>query len=186
MKTRTSLDVKKLTYLAMLTALVVVLQIFIAPLIGAATGLSPALVLIPIVLGVSTSGIGAGAWLGGVFSLIVMFDPTTVPFLEFNPILTVLLVFAKGIGAGVVAGLIFKLLSNKNKYLAVAAAALSAPIVNTGIFVLGCILFFRELTGVGVYSLFITVNFAVELAVNLVLVPAIYHLLEVTNLLKSK
>ena len=97
-----------------------------------------------------------------------------------------LLVFAKGVGAGVVAGLVFKLISKKNKYVAVAVAALSAPITNTGIFVLGCILFFRELTGVGIYSLFITVNFAVELAVNLVLVPAIYHLIEVTNVLKSK
>ena len=107
MNKRTSLDIRKLNYLAMLTALVVVLQIFIAPMIGAATGLSPALVLIPIILGVASYGIGAGAWLGGVFSLIVMFDPTTVPFLEFNPILTVLLVFAKGIGAGVVSGLVF-------------------------------------------------------------------------------
>ena len=186
MNNKMTLDVRKLTYLAMLTALVVVLQIFIAPLIGAATGLSPALVLIPIVLGVASGGIGAGAWLGGVFSLIVMFDPTTVPFLEFNPILTVLLVFFKGVGSGVVAGLIFKLLSQKNKLIAIALAALSAPIVNTGIFVVGCILFFRELTGIGVYSLFITVNFAVELAVNVVLVPAIYHILEATNVLKSK
>lgn len=186
MKTRTSFDVRKITYLAMLTALVVVLQVFIAPLIGAATGLSPALVLIPIVLGVASCGIGAGAWLGGVFSLIVMFDPTTVPFLEFNPILTVLLVFLKGVGAGVLAGLIFKLLSRKNEYLGIIVAALSAPIINTGIFVLGCILFFRELTGVGVYSLFITVNFAVEVAVNVILVPTIYHLLNVTNVLKEK
>lgn len=186
MQTKNLLDIRKLTYLAMLTALVVVLQIFIAPLIGAATGLSPTLVLIPIVLGVASCGIGAGAWLGGVFSLIVMFDPTTVPFLEFNPILTVLLVFLKGVGAGVVAGLIFKLLSRKNKIVAIIVAALSAPIVNTGIFVIGCILFFRELTGIGIYSLFITVNFAVELAVNAVLVPAIHHILEVTDVLKSK
>ncbi len=186
MKTRKSLDIRKLTYLAMLTALVIVLQIFIAPLIGAATGLSPTLVLIPIVLGVASCGIGAGAWLGGIFSLIVMFDPTTVPFLEFNPILTVLLVFAKGVGAGVVSGLVFKFLSVKNKYLAIILAALSAPLVNTGIFVIGCLLFFVDLTGVGIYSLFITVNFAVELAVNTVLVPAIYHLLSVTRVLDRK
>ena len=183
---KTSVDIRKLTYLAMLTALVVVLQVLIAPLIGAATGLSPALVLIPIVLGVASCGIGAGAWLGGVFSLIVMFDPTTVPFLQYNAVLTVLLVFLKGVGSGVIAGVIFKLISKKSKMLAIFLAAVSAPIANTGIFVIGCILFFRELTGVGVYSLFITVNFAVELAVNAVLVPAIYHILEATNVLKSK
>ena len=185
MKTST-LDIRKLTYLAMLTALVVVLQVLIAPLIGAATGLSPALVLIPIVLGVAFCGVGAGAWLGGVFSLIVMFDPTTVPFLQYNVALTVLLVFAKGVGSGVIAGLIFKLISKKNKYLAIIAAALSAPVINTGIFVLGCIAFFRELTGLGIYSVFVTVNFAVEVGVNVILAPAIYHLLEVTNVLKSK
>ena len=89
------IDVKKMTYLAIFTALVVVLQTVCAPLIGAATGLSPALVLIPIVLGVSICGLGAGAWLGAVFSFIVMFDPTTVPFLQFNPLATVFLVFLK-------------------------------------------------------------------------------------------
>ena len=180
------LDIRKLTYLAMLTALVVVLQVMIAPLIGAATGLSPALVLIPIVLGVAICGVWAGAWLGGVFSFIVMFDPTTVPFLEYNPFLTVLLVFLKGIGSAVIAGLVFKLIAKKNKYVGIFAAAISAPVLNTGIFVLGCLAFFRELTGVGIYSLFITVNFAVELGVNAVLVPAIYHLLRVTNVMDKK
>jgi hypothetical protein len=183
---KTSVDIRKLTYLAMLTALVVVLQVLIAPLIGAATGLSPALVLIPIVLGVASCGIGAGAWLGGVFSLIVMFDPTTVPFLQYNAVLTVLLVFAKGVGSGVIAGVIFKLISKKNKMLAIFLAAVSAPIANTGIFVVGCLLFFRALTGVGIYSLFITVNFGVELLINAVLVPVIYHILTVTNVLKEK
>ena len=86
-KHETKFNIRKMTYLAIFTALVLVLQTVFAPLIGAATGLSPALVLIPIVLGVSVCGLGAGAWLGAVFSFIVMFDPTTVPFLQYNPIL---------------------------------------------------------------------------------------------------
>ncbi len=181
-------DVRKLTYLSMLTALVIILQLVIAPLIGSATGgvLSPALVLIPMVLGVASCGIGAGAWLGGVFSLIVMFDPTTVPFLEYRPFLTVLLVFAKGIGAGLLSGLIFKLFSNKNQYLGVTLAALAAPFANTGIFVLGCLAFFRKLTGVGVYTLFISANFGAELLINLILVPAIFHILKSTKILEKK
>ncbi len=185
---RNSLDIRKLTYLAMLSGLVVLLQLVFAPMIGAASGgvLSPALVLIPIVLGVSTCGMGAGAWLGGIFSLIVMFDPTTVPFFEYSPVLTILLVFAKGVGSGVIAGLIYKLISKKNKYVAIIAAALSAPIVNTGIFVIGCLLFFRALTGLGIYTVFISVNFAAELIINVVLVPAIYHLLEVTQILNKR
>jgi hypothetical protein len=186
MQSNNTILIRKLTYLAMLTALVVVLQLVIAPIIGAATGLSPALVLIPIVLGVASCGIGAGAWLGAVFSLIVVFDPTTVPFLDHNLILTILLVFAKGMGAGIVAGALFKLVSKFNKYVGVIVAAISAPIVNTGIFVIGCLLFFRELTGVGIYSLFITVNFGLEIAINAVLVPVIYHLLEITGVFNKK
>ena len=186
MERKTTLDVRKITYLAMLTALVVVLQLWIAPVIGSATGLSPALVLVPFVLGVASCGVGAGAWLGAVFSLIVIFDPTTIPFLEHNPLMTVVLVFAKGMGSAALAGLVFKLISKKNKYVAIVVSALSAPILNTGIFVVGCLLFFRELTGVGIYTLFITVNFAVELAINVVLVPAIYHLLEITHALEKR
>ena len=186
MQSNNTVFIRKLTYLAMLTALVVVLQLVIAPIIGAATGLSPALVLIPIVLGVASCGIGAGAWLGAVFSLIVIFDPTTVPFLDHNIFMTILLVFAKGMGAGIVAGVLFKTISKINKYVGVVVAAISAPIVNTGIFVIGCLLFFRELTGVGVYSLFITLNFALEIAINAVLVPVIYHLLEITGVFNKK
>ena len=178
---KTSLNVRKLTYLAVLTAIVVVLQSVIAPIIGGATGLSPALVLIPIVLGAAVCGVGGGAWLGAVFAFIVLFDPTTVPFLQFNPILTVLLVFAKGAGSGALVGLIFTLLSKVNKYLAVVVAAISAPILNTGIFVVGCILFFSELTGFGVYTLFISINFLIELIVNVTIVPVLYYLLGVTR-----
>ena len=97
-----------------------------------------------------------------------------------------MLVFLKGIGSAVIAGLVFKLIAKKNKYVGIFAAAISAPVLNTGIFVLGCLAFFRELTGIGIYSLFITVNFAVELGVNAVLAPAIYHLLRVTNVMDKK
>lgn len=174
-------DIKKMTYLAILTAIVIVLQTVFAPLIGGLTGLSPALVLIPIVLGVATCGLGAGVWLGGVFALIVMFDPTTVPFWEYKPLMTVLLVFLKGIGSAVAAGLLYKLLEKKNRYAAIMTAALAAPIVNTGIFVLGCVAFFLDLTGMGVFGLFITANFGVEIALNVVLVPIIYRILYATK-----
>ncbi|MBO5879225.1 MAG: ECF transporter S component [Clostridia bacterium] len=177
-----TVNVRKLVYLAILTALVILLQLVFAPLIGSATGLSPALVFIPIVLGVSVCGIFGGAWLGAVFSFIVLFDPTTVPFFEYRPFFTVLLVFMKGVGAALIAGLIFKLLRNKNRYVAITLAALAAPVVNTAIFVLGCYAFFLELTGVEIYALFTTVNFGVEVAVNIIMVPVVYRILEVSKI----
>ena len=181
----TSIDVRKVTYLAILTALVVVLQAVIAPMIGSASGgvLTPALVLVPFVLGVAVCGWGAGVWLGGIFALIVLImDPSCVPFFQHNLFMTIVLVCAKGIGAGLVSGLLFKLFRKKNKLLAISVAAVAAPIVNTGIFVIGCLLFFMEITGVEIYMLFISLNFAVELAVNIVFVPLIYKILEITKI----
>ena len=173
--------IRKVTLLAILTAIVIVLQLVFAPMIGAATGLSPALVLIPIVIGVATCGLGGGAWLGAVFALIVMFDPTTVPFIQHNLLLTILLVFLKGVGSALIAGLVFKLFSKKNKYLAITLAAIAAPVFNTGIFVLGSLLFFVEITGVEIYMLFISLNFVVETVINAAFVPAIYHILSIVK-----
>lgn len=173
--------IRKITLLAILTAIVIVLQLVFAPMIGAATGLSPALVLIPIVIGVATCGLGGGAWLGAVFALIVMFDPTTVPFIQHNLLLTILLVFLKGVGSALIAGLVFKLFSKKNKYLAITLAAIVAPVFNTGIFVLGSLLFFVEITGVEIYMLFISLNFVVETVINAAFVPAIYHILSIVK-----
>lgn len=180
---KNSILIRKLTYIAILTALVVVLQTVFAPLIGAATGgISPALVLIPIVLGVSTCGLWAGAWLGAAFSLIVILDPTTVSFLEYNAVLTFLLVFVKGVGAPLVAGLLFNLIKKKNRYVAVIIAALALPVVNTGIFYLGCFLFFWEMTGMGLFTTLALINFLLEIAINIVFSPIIYRILEVCNL----
>jgi hypothetical protein len=61
--------------------------------------------------------------------------------------MTIVLVLAKGIGAGVASGLVFKAFAKKNQMIAVVLAAIVAPIVNTGIFVVGCWLFFLEITG---------------------------------------
>lgn len=177
------IDIRKTVYLAMLTALVVVLQSVVAPLIGAATGLSPALVLVPFVLGAVVCGLGAGVWLGAVFGIIVLLtDPTCAPFFGHNLVMTIVLVLAKGIGAGIASGLVFKLFSKKNKMLAVVLAGITAPIVNTGIFVVGCWLFFLEITGFEIYVLFTQVNFFIELAVNIVLVPAIYKILQIVKI----
>ena len=184
-KSKISIDIRKMTYLAILTALVVVLQAVIAPIIGSASGgvLTPALVLVPFVLGVAVCGVGAGVWLGAIFAVIVLVsDPSCAPFFAHNVFMTIVLVFLKGIGAGVVSGFIFKALSKKNKILAITLAAIAAPIVNTGIFVVGCWLFFIELTGIEIYTLFITANFALEMAVNLVFVPSVYKILQISRI----
>ena len=178
---RISIDVRKFVYLAVLTAIVFVLQMF-APMINF-FGLSPALVLVPLVVGVALCGTASGAWLGSVFAIVVLTtDPTVAPFYNHNFIATVVLVLLKSILAGVVAGVIYKLLSRKNKYVAILVAAVAAPVVNTAVFVVGCLLFFAELTGAwAILGLFIAPNFIAEVVINVVLVPAIYKIIEVVS-----
>ena len=94
----------------------------------------------------------------------------------------------KGIAAGLVAGLVYKLFEKMNRYVAVVAAAIVCPIVNTGIFIVGCFIFFIDTVkagaagadmSVGAYLIifFVGLNFVFELLTNIILSPAIVKLL---------
>ena len=176
-----------LVELSVLTAIVVVLQ-----LLGSFIhfGLfSVTLVLIPVVLGAALYGPLAGAWLGLVFGVTVLLSGDAAPFLAINPAATVLVVLLKGAGAGFAAGLIYRLLAKKNTWVAAFAAALLCPIANTGIFLIGGLLFFlptlREwgeglgYPNVGNYIIFGLVggNFLFEVGVNLLLAPGLHRVL---------
>lgn len=177
-------NTKKLALLAILTATVIVLQL-LGSFIRFGT-FSISLVLIPIVIGTAVGGIGGGAWLGLVFGLTVLLSGDAAFFLSINPAGTVVTVLIKGILAGVASGAVFKLLRSRNRTLAVICAAIVCPVVNTGIFLLGCRLFFfesiRQMAGgadVLIYMLTTLVggNFIFELGVNAVLSPVIVRLL---------
>ena len=101
-----------------------------------------------------------------------------------------LTVLVKGAAAGFCAGLVYRALEKFNGWLAAIAAAITAPVVNTGLFLLGCVCFFMPTVtewgaaagfpNVGNYMIFGLVggNFLVELAVNLVLSPVIVRLIK--------
>lgn len=180
---------KNVTYLAVLVALVVVLQACSGFFVVGTTALS--FVLVPIVLGGMLLGAGAGALLGAVFGLVVIVDALvgldsfTLLLLQEQPVFTVLLCFIKGIAAGVVSALVYKAISKKNKYVAAFVAAALAPICNTGIFILGGLmmsgtigsLFANGMEVSVIYFLVIVcagINFLVEFAINLVCAPALY------------
>ena len=186
-------NTRKLTGLALLTAIVVILQF-----LGAFIHFGPfsiSLVLIPIVVGAALFGALAGAWLGFVFGLVVLLSGDAAPFLVVNPLGTVLTVLLKGALAGLCAGVVYKGLSGALKKgtwgetLAVFVSAVVAPVVNTGIFLLGCLLFFLptvtawgEAMGfesVGRYMIFGLVggNFLFELLFNIILSPVIIRLI---------
>lgn len=175
---------------AVLTALVVILQF-----LGAFIKFGPfsiSLVLVPIVIGCATCGVAVGAWLGLVFGFTVLISGDAAAFLAVNPIGTVITVLVKGAACGLLAGLMYRAMAKWNRYVAVGAAAIVCPLVNTGVFLLGCLLFFMETitqwsaqfgfgAQVGRYMIFVLVggNFLVELAINIVLSPVIVRLLRV-------
>lgn len=183
-------NTQKLVGLALFTAIVVVLQL---------TGsfikfgmFSISLVLIPIVVGAALYGPKAGAWLGFVFGLVVLLSGDAAPFLTVNPLGCVATVLIKGAGAGFLAGLAYRAIANKNKYVGVAAAALVCPLVNSGIFFLGCELFFMDTIDgwaksagfTGDATLYVIVgliglNFVFEMLVNLVLSPVILRIINI-------
>ena len=182
-------NTKKLVGIGLFTAIVVVLQL-LGSFIRFGT-FSISLVLIPIVVGTALYGIGAGAWLGLAFGITVLISGDASPFLAVNFFGTVATVLLKGALCGLCAGLVYKALEKKNKYVATICAAITAPVVNTGVFLLGCLAFFMPtitawgeglgFESVGKYMLvgFVGFNFLFELAVNVVLSPVIVRLINI-------
>ena len=168
MKTNT----KKIAGVGLLSAIVVVLQ-----LLGSFIHFGPfsiSLVLIPIVVGASLYGALSGAWLGLVFGITVLLSGDAAAFLT-----------VKGALAGLLAGGIYKLLESKNKAIATIISAIVCPVVNTGIFLIGCRLFFFDTikewaggTNAFVYMItgLVGFNFLFELGANIILSPTIVKL----------
>lgn len=182
------LNTQKIVFAAILTALVIVLQyVSMALRFGM---FSITLVLVPVVIGAATCGVGVGGWLGFVFGVIVLLSGDAAPFLGVDFMGTIITVLAKGTLCGIVAGLVYKAFQKKNQYLAVIAAAITCPLVNTGVFLLGCCVFFLEtikswgvaagFTNVTAY-MFIGlagINFIIELVTNIILSPVILRVLK--------
>ena len=85
-----------------------------------------------------------GAWLGLVSGGVILIAGQAAAFLPVNPLGTVITVLVKGTLCGLIAGLVYTALSKKNQWLAIIMAAIVCPVVNTGVFLLGCLVFFME------------------------------------------
>ena len=124
------ISTEKMVMGAILTALVVVLQ-FVALAYRALFPVAPftiTLVLVPIVLGAALCDTRIAGWLGFVFGVVVLCTDCAA-FYAISVPATVLVVLVKGVGAGIAAGLIYRLLEKKNRYLATVAAAVASPLV---------------------------------------------------------
>lgn len=183
-------QIRVLTLGAILTALVIVLQ-----MLGQFIRFGPfsiSLVLVPIVIGAAMCGPKISTWLGFVFGVAVLMTDAAA-FLAISVPGTVITVLLKGMAAGLAAGLICKAFEKKNRTLAVILAAVICPIVNTGIFLLGCVVFFLDtikewgagagFENVGAYLIFgmVGLNFLVEMGINGFLSPVVVRLLNISR-----
>lgn len=185
------MSTETLVMLSLLTALVALLS-YLGGFIKIGGLASISLTLIPVVLGAALYGPYAGAWLGAVSGVVFFMTADAVFWFGLSIGGTVITVLIKGACAGLAAGYVYKLLEGKNKYLAIMVAAIAAPVVNTGIFIIGCLIFFigavRDMAagagmGVGGYLIvgFVGLNFVFELIVNIAVAPALSRLIDIAK-----
>ena len=192
-----TVDIQKLVGTGVLAALVVVLQLFASGIKIAALPFTFTFSLVPIVIGAVLYGCGSGAFLGGVFGLVVAIATVTGAdvgahmMFEKLPVLTVVLCMVKGIAAGLLSGLVYRALQKVGKpTLGIILASLVCPTANTGIFIIALLAFYRDIAaawmGDAFSNLFIYVfvgivgvNYLVELAINTILAPVIVRVIGV-------
>ncbi len=181
----------RVSLLGVFSAIVIVLQLlsYVLPPIGT---FRLSLVMIPIVLGAVLYGPGFGGILGLVFGAIVTLscavglDQGGAILFTTNPFLTAFLCTTKGVLAGLSAGWIAKPFRQRNQTLGTVFAAITAPVVNTGVFLLCLTLFFKSkliewANGASLvyYVIFglVGLNFLFELSIDLILSPALLRLI---------
>jgi hypothetical protein len=133
----------RLVQIALLTALMLLLQLALGSLrIGPVT---LSFSLVPLVIAAVFIGPGAGALLGlvsGVVTFVQVLtaaDPFYTLLIATNPLLTALICISKTTLAGLLAGLCYRAICKVSKYRAlnVILPAVVCPVVNTGIFCIG-------------------------------------------------
>ncbi len=184
---------QRLVGTAVLVALVIVLQTFGS---GIRLGpFTPTLSLVPIIIGAILFGPLTGGILGFVFSVVVLIsvisgaDQGGAAMFAMDPGATSFIVLLKGTLAGFLSGFVVDKMSSKNMTVGVALAAIICPVVNTGIFSIGVLVFFYDLIAswgetagfdnalIYVIAGLIGINFLVELILDLVLVPVIVRVI---------
>lgn len=187
----------KTSVLGMLTALIVVLQ-FMGTFIKFGS-FSITLTLVPIVIGGALYGAKAGAFLGAVFGIVtsvmcaVGLDAGGQMLFAVSPVLTVLVCMVKATAAGAVAGAVAKSFKTHTT-VGVISAAVCAPVVNTGLFILAMLFLFKDTltlwaSGSNIFVYVITgltgINFLIELLINVILAPSTVRIVRAVKSVKT-
>lgn len=168
------MDTKKIAGTAIFAALTIVFTLisnYVA--IG---GVSINLAMLPIAL----AGILFGPWSALIVGLInggfVLLAPSTSSFFAINAWATVLVCLLKSSLAGLFGGLIYLPFKNsKARIVGSILVSLLVPIFNTSLFIVGCLIFFNGAFG-SLVSIFISVNFIIELVATGIIAPLISNI----------
>lgn len=172
---------QNLVTISMFASIIVVLQVIATFIHFGAFPIT--LTLVPIIVAGAIYGVKMGSLMGFVFGMVVMImvvvgaDPSGATMLNLHPVVTITVCILKGTLAGFVSALIYDKLKEKNNKLAIILAAAAAPIVNTTTLYITLILFFDS-TFAALFSALISVNFIIELLINILLAPSLIRILE--------
>lgn len=186
---KNSQKIREMVVIASLGAIVAVLQ-YISMFIKFGP-FNITLALTPIVVGAVLYGPKAGGVLGFIMGLVVLLTNSEA-FFVVNPLATIFVCLFKSMFAGIIAGYIMQLFrkNEKNKTVAVITASIITPIINTGLFVICCILFFfptltewadGENTLVYLFVTMIGLQFILEFVINAVLSPVVVRLVNIVK-----
>ena len=169
---------RKLAIISIFSAIIVILQL-ISTFVNFG-GFPITLTLIPIIIAGAVYGPSIGALMGLVFGVIVDIlvitgaDPSGAIMLSTHPIITITTCLIKGTLAGLFGALIYKAI--KNNKIGIIASAIITPITNTVILYIVLILFF-ESSFAAMVSAFMSINFIIELLINVLLAPGLLVLI---------
>lgn len=190
---------KRMTGMSVLLALVIVLQALGGTISIGMVQLN--FTLIPIVLGAILYGAIVGGILGFACGLVILIQvimggsPFYVIIWSYTPVIAALTCIVKTTAAGLIAGWLFKLVSKKNVYAGLFVASGIVPVVNTVLFIVGClfmnesILAFQamlpDVAGMNIFVfilvVLVTFNFFIELALNLLVTPALHRVIGIVD-----
>lgn len=194
----------RMVQVAFMAALIVVLQL-VSTMTAGLLPVNITLTLMPIVIGGILLGPAYGTALGLIFGLIVLIlcaagmDAGGAILFNANPFLCSLLCLLKGGVAGFAPAFLFRKTkefvkkSSTHDFIITMSGAALCPILNTGIFCLGMVLFYNDVltawaggTNVITYMLLglAGINFVIEFAINVILCPIVVRSLRNTKYFK--
>ena len=189
---------KNVALLGILTALVIVLQLFGSsiPMFGITLNFS----LIPIALAGILLGVTGGAIVGFVCGLVVFIttallgqEPVTANLFQTDPVILTVMCIGKTTVAGALSGLIYKAITKLNNVGAVGLASIAIPLINTMIYVLGMLLMKDSLIAymgwdfTSTWLVFVTIfgiiwlNFLLEMVITIIFTPLTYRVIRVLD-----